>query len=204
MQDMLEGQVQANADTQALMLAETVETALDHEMKEFDEMGDEELAAIRKRRIGQMRDKQKQRQQGKANGHGRLIEITEQKEFFEEVKTSDRVIAHFYTKTNSDCAAVNMHLAKIAPNHMETKFVTVDAEKSPYLVENFKIWMMPTILLIHKNKVGDSIHGMDQIGGRHGSTANLEKRLCDAKMIDGRAFEDELEDDFDEDFDLED
>lgn len=201
-ESMMEQQIQAAQDAKAMQIASMVEAAVDDQIKDIDDMGDAELEAIRKRRIAQMRAKQRERQHGKANGHGKLLEITDQKQFFAEVKTSDRVVASFYTKTNTDCAALNAHLAKLAPAHMETKFVSVDAEKSPFLVENFKIWMMPTILLIHKNKVGDSIHGLDQLGGRHFSTAALEKRIADAKMIDGRAFEEELEDEFDPDFDL--
>ena len=41
----------------------------------------------------------------------------------------------------------------------------IDAEKSPYLTEKLKIWMLPTLALIKNEKVIDYIVGLDDVGG---------------------------------------
>jgi hypothetical protein len=42
----------------------------------------------------------------------------------------------------------------------------IDAEKSPYLTEKLKIWMLPTLALIKNEKVVDYIVGLDDFGAR--------------------------------------
>ena len=41
----------------------------------------------------------------------------------------------------------------------------IDAEKSPFLTERLKIWMLPTLALISKEKVLDYVVGFDDFGG---------------------------------------
>lgn len=41
-------------------------------------------------------------------------------------------MAHFY-RSSEPCRVMDMHLARLAPSHMETKFVRVAAEKAPFL-----------------------------------------------------------------------
>ena len=48
---------------------------------------------------------------------------------------------------------------------LETKFARIDVEKSPFLTERLKIWMLPTLALISKEKVLDYVVGFDDLGG---------------------------------------
>jgi hypothetical protein len=41
----------------------------------------------------------------------------------------------------------------------------IDAEKSPYLTEKLKIWMLPTLALIKNEKVVEYLVGLDDLGG---------------------------------------
>ena len=58
-----------------------------------------------------------------------------------------------------------MHLDMLSKKHLETKFAKIDAEKSPFLTERLKIWMLPTLALISKEKVLDYVVGFDDLGG---------------------------------------
>ena len=58
----------ASAPLQALMMAETMESAIDGNIKDLDSMGDDEFNAIRRRRLAAMKAKASQRAKGKANG----------------------------------------------------------------------------------------------------------------------------------------
>ena len=48
---------------------------------------------------------------------------------------------------------MDSHLSKLAQMHPETRFVKIDAEKSPFLAERLRIIMLPTVALVIKGKV---------------------------------------------------
>ena len=60
---------------------------------------------------------------------------------------------------------MDAHLDKLAQTHLESKFIKIDAEKNPYLVERLMIIIMPTIVLIKNGKTEHSIRGFDEFGG---------------------------------------
>jgi hypothetical protein len=61
---------------------------------------------------------------------------------------------------------VDKHLEALCKLHLETKFVRIDAEKSPFLTEKLKIWMLPTLALIKSEKVLDYVVGFNELGGK--------------------------------------
>lgn len=63
-------------------------------------MDEDDLDAIRERRIKQMAKMQAQKQEYKNLGHGTFDTITNEKEFFEISKKSDRVVCAFYIDTS--------------------------------------------------------------------------------------------------------
>jgi hypothetical protein len=48
---------------------------------------------------------------------------------------------------------MDSHLTKLAQMHPETRFVRINAEKSPFLAEKLRIIMLPTVALVLKGKV---------------------------------------------------
>ena len=60
----------------------------------------------------------------------------------------------------------------------------INAEKSPFLVEKLKIWMLPTLALVKHEKTVDYVVGFDEFGGKDDfPTAALAQRLCSAGLI---------------------
>eukprot|EP00878_Enallax_costatus_P026525 GHUV01028470.1.p1 GENE.GHUV01028470.1~~GHUV01028470.1.p1 ORF type:complete len:145 (+),score=42.59 GHUV01028470.1:184-618(+) len=60
----------------------------------------------------------------------------------------------------------------------------INAEKSPYLTDKLKIWMLPTLALIKSEKVLDYVVGFDDLGGRDDfSTEALADRLAAVDVI---------------------
>lgn len=45
----------------------------------------------------------------------------------------------------------------LAKQHIETRFVKINAEKSPYLAEKLRIVVLPTLALIKNAKVDDYV-----------------------------------------------
>ena len=52
---------------------------------------------------------------------------------------------------------MDKHLSLLAKQHIETRFVKIHAEKSPFLAEKLKIVVLPTVALIKNAKVDDYV-----------------------------------------------
>jgi hypothetical protein len=98
--------------------------------------------------------------------------LSDTKEFFNAAKKSQRLVVHFYRGVTFRCQIVDAHLQRLAETHLETRFVKIDAEKNPFLVERLGIIMMPTIVLIKDGKTEHSLIGFDELGGTDDFTTN--------------------------------
>ena len=52
---------------------------------------------------------------------------------------------------------MDKHMSILAKQHIETRFVKIHAEKSPFLAEKLKIVVLPTLALIKYTKVDDYV-----------------------------------------------
>jgi hypothetical protein len=121
---------------------------------------------LRERRRVQLQNKIRQEQDWKQLGHGRYTDIgTDPKDFFNAAKKSSRMCVHFYRGVTPRCEIVDGHFEKLAQTHLETRFIKIDAEKCPYLVEKLGIILLPTIVLIKDGKTEHSLRGFDELGG---------------------------------------
>jgi thiol-disulfide isomerase/thioredoxin len=123
----------------------------DNDYRDRDELedgGDDEdyeLRLLREKRLKEIRNTEIQRLENLAKGHGQYREIV-QDEFLTEVTGSFHVICHFYHREFPRCKIMDKHLEKISQRHVETKFVYINAEKTPFFVEKLKIRTMPTLV----------------------------------------------------------
>uniref|UniRef100_A0A6U7UPZ3 Thioredoxin domain-containing protein n=1 Tax=Eutreptiella gymnastica TaxID=73025 RepID=A0A6U7UPZ3_9EUGL len=178
---------QAILEEQLLRAAEIIEEQVDDKLKTIDEMDDDELERIRERRIQQMKKDQQKKDEYIMAGHGVYSEVTDPKDFFDQAKRSKRMVAHFYRPVTWRCEIVDKHLEILAMKHYETKFVKINAEKSPFLVERLNIFMMPSIVLIKDGKTEHTIQGFDDMGGHDDfPTEHLEAVLCHHKVCEVR------------------
>jgi hypothetical protein len=80
---------------------------------------------------------------------------------------------------------MDKHLTLLARRHMPTKFLRVDAERAPFLVERLRVWMLPTVALIRAEKVVDYVVGFDDLGGKDDFTTDvLEERMARSGALD--------------------
>ena len=100
-----------------------------------------------------------------ANGHGKYEEITEE-QFLPTVTKSKFIVVHFYHKDFERCKVMDMHLKKICVKHIESKFVTIDAEKCPFFVAKLQIQMLPTVICFMDGVAFDRIVGFEELGGK--------------------------------------
>jgi hypothetical protein len=80
---------------------------------------------------------------------------------------------------------MDKHLTSLARRHLPTKFLRVDAERAPFLVDRLRVWMLPTVALIRAEKVVDYVVGFDDLGGKDDfATEVLEERMARCGALD--------------------
>jgi len=156
------GDVLAHTVAQAL---EEKEEEIDNEIKRLDNLKEDDLEEIRRKRLEHMKRSATEATKLKAMGHGQYLEIADEKEFFNCAKKSKHLVCHFFRQSTWRCSIVDKHLATLARLHVGTRFVKLNIEKSPYLAEKLRIVMLPTIMLIKEGKTEHSIIGFDELGG---------------------------------------
>eukprot|EP00218_Dolichomastix_sp_CCMP3274_P007775 CAMPEP_0170139930 /NCGR_PEP_ID=MMETSP0033_2-20121228/6001_1 /TAXON_ID=195969 /ORGANISM="Dolichomastix tenuilepis, Strain CCMP3274" /LENGTH=222 /DNA_ID=CAMNT_0010376089 /DNA_START=56 /DNA_END=724 /DNA_ORIENTATION=- len=174
---------QAMMEQQLLQVAQTIEDSVDEQLHKLENLGEEDLENIRRKRLEAMKHQAGKRQQWIQMGHGCVEDLLDEKEFFKAMKGEDRMVVHFF-RNNWPCKVMDKHIEVLARNHLETKFARIDAEKSPYLVEKLKIWMLPTLALVKSEKTVDYVVGLDELGGTDDfSTETLRLRLAHAGVL---------------------
>lgn len=157
---------------------------VDAEIERLDKLTSDDLDSLREKRLAEMKKMQEQKQEWLSQGHGQYEEIAEEKEFFNVCKKNKFVVCHFYRDSTLRCKIVDKHLAILAPSHLETKFVKINAEKCPFLVERLRIKVMPTVCLAKEGKTIDYIVGFDDLGKTDEfPTEILEWRIARAGVI---------------------
>ncbi|XP_038902456.1 thioredoxin domain-containing protein 9 homolog [Benincasa hispida] len=89
-----------------------------------------------------------------------------------------------YTVATGETTVMDKHLSILAKQHIETCFVKINAEKSPFLAEKLKIVVLSTLALIKNAKVDDYVVGFDELGGTDEfNTEELEDGLAKCQVI---------------------
>lgn len=121
---------------------------------------DESLRTLRQNRLRQIKRAQREKMEQVGKGHGQYREIL-QDDFLKEMTGSDRVICHFYHRDFERCKIMDHHLKRLSMRHLETKFVKIDAEKSPFFVNKLVIRTMPTVCFFYDGVCKGKIIGFD-------------------------------------------
>lgn len=164
--------------------------ALTHLEKQIDEqlkqpIDTDDLQELRNRRIQELKELSKKKQEWLANGHGQYTELYDEKEFFEVSKKSPNVVIHFYRDSTERCKIVDKHLQILAGKHIEALFCKINAEKCPFLTQRLRIKIIPTVGLIVDSKTKDFIVGFTDLGNRDDfTTATMEWRIAQSGVIE--------------------
>jgi len=165
-------------------VASEVERQLDSELEKLDSLNIDDIEKLREKRLQEMKKMQQQKQQWLSQGHGEYSELSEEKEFFDICKKSNKVVCHFYKSGTERCKIVDMHLKQLCKKHIETRFVKLDVEKCPFLTGRLRIKVIPTLALVVDSKTKDYIIGFTDIGNCDDfSTEMLEWRIAQAGAI---------------------
>jgi hypothetical protein len=174
-----------NVEAAVLGAAHQIEKALDDEIKDLNNVPEEDIEIIRRRRIAEMKKKAEQEALWRRRGHGKLTRL-EEKEFFAHAKEADRFVLLVTRPGTSRFAQdIEEHFGRIAESHLETFFANLDADKAPFLCEKFMLRVMPSVLLVKSQTVDKVLHGLDAFvdTGKKLDTAVIESRLFEFGMV---------------------
>jgi len=170
---------------QLMQAATMVEDQIDAEMAKMEKLPDEdEMEALRRKRMEALKKQQDKKAEWRANGHGAYEEILEEKEFFNITRKSERCVIQFYRQETERCKIFDKHLKILAHKHHETKFAKINAEKCPFLTDRLKIRVIPTLVLIKDAIMEDNVVGFSELGDTDEfSTEMLEWRLAKSQLV---------------------
>ena len=148
------------------------------------ESNDDDLEQLRQKRLAELKSSRKEQIENvSVRGHGQYTEIA-QDEFLPSVTASRQVVCHFYHKDFQRCKIIDMHLQVLARAHTETKFVYINAEKTPFFVERLNVRTLPTLLFFRDGINFERVLGFDGISNKDSfPTSALAKRLARSGMI---------------------
>uniref|UniRef100_A0A8C2LKX4 Thioredoxin domain-containing protein 9 n=1 Tax=Cricetulus griseus TaxID=10029 RepID=A0A8C2LKX4_CRIGR len=143
-------------------------------------IGEDELELLKEKRLAALRKKQ----EWLSKGHGEYREIASERDFFQEVKESEKVVCHFYRDTTFRFKILDRHLTILAKTHLETKFLKLNVEKAPFLCERLRTKVILTLALLRDGKTQDYVVGFTDLGNTDDfTTETLEWRLGCSDVI---------------------
>lgn len=120
----------------------------------------------------------------KSRNHGIYDIITSEKEVLKITTSTKFCVVHFYHKEFRRCEIMDKHLMPIARKHFKTRFVKIDVDNTPFLVEKMKIQILPCVVCFVDGVSTDRLIGFQDLGNNDNfSTDMLEKRLATAGVI---------------------
>lgn len=155
--------------------------------KLFEELEKDEfdMSGLREKRMEELKSQIAQVRDMRENEHGRVTEITDEKEVVKTSANESRCVIHFYHRDFRRCAIMDKHLELLAPRHFRTRFVRVFVENVPWLVEKLNIKVLPCVICFVRGVSKDKIIGFEELGNDDGfKTATLELRLTQSGVID--------------------
>ena len=143
----------------------------DDDDSEYDHLledDNDELTSIRMARLAQLKAQQTQHATNLSLGHGQLRTITESEFLSECTGSSKYVIVHYYNDEFERCKIMDFHLKIVAEQHVEAKFLRLDATKAPFFVSKFRVRTLPTLFVYEEGKEIGRLIGFDGLTSGNG------------------------------------
>ncbi|XP_047163069.1 thioredoxin domain-containing protein PLP3A-like isoform X2 [Vigna umbellata] len=163
-----------------------------NEEVDLDElMDDPELEKLHAERIAALKKEVEKREEWKKKGHGEYREVTEG-DFLGEVTGSEKDTCVCYISR-----IIDKHLKSLAPKHIDTKFIKLDAENAPFFVTKLAVKTLPCVILFRQGVAVDRLVGFQDLGGKDDfTTRTLEALLIKKGIIAEKKDEDDEDDEY--------
>jgi len=148
-----------------------------------DNPDDDEFAALRRKRIAEMKEK------ALKNKFGKLLPISQQDYSNEVTKASEQVtvVCHLFIWSKPECQLMNQCLEKLADKFKHVKFCKIVAQDA---IPNFPDRSAPTILVYRQGNIVLQKEGLSDLGGLKMNAEALEWVLAQAGIVETELTED--------------
>ncbi|CAG8475439.1 4868_t:CDS:2 [Acaulospora morrowiae] len=152
--------------------------------EELEKDDDFAVASFREQRMKQLKREMTELQELHQKGHGSYTEIPNEKEVIEITTSTKLCVVHYFHKEFRRCQIMDKHLTTIANRHFKTKFVKINVENAPFLVEKLTIKVLPCVMCLVDGIVVDRIVGFEELGNTDNFTTEaLELRLSRSGVV---------------------
>jgi len=141
------------------------------------------MRKLRDEKLTRAQQAHRDMQENVGKGHGQYTEIIEM-EFLPVVTGSKFVVCHFYHRDFERCKIVDMHFQRIAQFHKETRFISLNAEKSPFFIAKLQIQVLPAVICFMDGVAIDRLVGFEDFNNKDDfPTLAMTRRLVRAGVI---------------------
>ncbi|PFH31974.1 thioredoxin domain-containing protein [Besnoitia besnoiti] len=168
---------------------------------ESESGGFDDMSHWREKRMQQIKEARSKQDAYRQQGHGKYEEITEE-EFLPSVTKSQLAVCHFFSPSFERCKVMDKHLSELAPLHLETRFIKLNAEKAPFFTDKLRVRCLPSVVLFKDGIAVHTVVGFTELGGIDDfRRSKLERLLIKYKVAQkrlGRDISDESDDDWED------
>ena len=123
---------------------------------------DNEIDALRKLRLAQMRGRAAERAQWVAKGHGKYEKLEQESSFLEALPKHERAICALCGPNSFDGELLHSHMRALSHVHVESYFCWLDPESAPVMMAMVDVGQLPALLLAKNGQVVHQLHGIDR------------------------------------------
>ncbi|KAI9106202.1 thioredoxin-like protein [Phlyctochytrium arcticum] len=151
---------------------------------ELEADDDHFVAAHREVRLGELKREAEKLKNLRENAFGTYDTISKEKEVLDITTTTPKVVAHFAHKNFRRCQLMDEHVNTLSRKHPFTRFIRVDVENVPFLVERLKIKVLPCLIPFIDGSSVDRLVGFEGVGDSENvPTSAIEEWLIQTKVI---------------------
>ncbi|KAJ3172081.1 hypothetical protein HDU88_006895 [Geranomyces variabilis] len=157
----------------------------DELFRELERDDDTFLAVHREQRIDELKREMAKLEEARVMSHGTYETIATEKEVLTITTTTRNCVVHFAHKNFRRCQLMDTHLEALARLHPKTRFVRIDVENAPFLVEKLKVQVLPCVVPFIDGVSVDRLVGFELVGDADNvPTKNVEIWLRNTKVLD--------------------
>ena len=141
---------------------------------------DNDIEALRKLRLAQMKGRAQARQEWLKRGHGQYARLEQESSFLEELPKHERVVCALTPEGSLDADLLHTHMKRLCQVHVETYFCWLLPEQAPVMMGMVDVGRLPALLLCKEGKVVHHLDGLD----RSFTTEGLAYELGEHQLVD--------------------
>jgi hypothetical protein len=121
-----------------------------------------EIDALRKLRLAQMKGAAEERKRWLEMGHGKYDQLDREASFLQQITKHERVVCALCAQGSLDGELLHSHMRALCKVHLETYFCWLDPETAPVMMGMVDMGRLPALLLCMGGKVVHHLHGLDR------------------------------------------